>query len=122
MNFINIAIILFSVSLNTFAQLFLKKGADSCIAGKTIGLEVLVLCATNLYFWLGFLCYAISILSWIFVLSKMSVSLAYPFLSFGFVLSVFLAYFLLGEPLTLSKIAGVLLICCGLFVLSFNGR
>ena len=122
MNLINIAIILFSVSLNTFAQLFLKKGADSCISGKAINLEVLTLCATNLYFWLGFLCYAISILSWIFVLSKMSVSLAYPFLSFGFVLSVFLAYFLLGEPITLSKIIGVLLICCGLVALSFSGR
>lgn len=122
MSYINIGIILFSVSLNTFAQLFLKKGADTCIAGRVLNIETLFLCISNLYFWLGFLCYAISILSWIFVLSKMSVSLAYPFLSFGFVLSVFLAYFLLGEPITLSKIIGVLLICAGLIALSVNGR
>lgn len=122
MSIVNVLIILFSVSLNTFAQLFLKKGADACIAGRSINLETLLLCMGNLYFWLGFLCYAFSILSWIFVLSKMNVSLAYPFLSFGFVLSIVLAYLLLGEPITGVKIVGVGLICCGLFVLSLSGR
>lgn len=118
----NITIILFSVSLNTFAQLFLKKGADSCIAGRSIGLEVLFLCIGNIYFWLGFLCYVISILSWIFVLSKMSVSLAYPFLSFGIVLSIVLAYYFLNEPITFSKILGIFFIALGLVVLSIGQR
>lgn len=122
MNVVNILIILFSVSLNTLAQIFLKKGADACISGRVINFETLLLCMSNIYFWLGFLCYAISILSWIFVLSKMSVSIAYPFLSFGFVLSIILAYFLLGEPITMAKIVGIGLICCGLFALSFSGR
>lgn len=122
MSFAQILVILFSVSLNTFAQLFLKKGADTCISGKTMTFEVFLLCISNLYFWLGFLCYAISVLSWIFILSKMSVSLAYPFLSFGFVLSMILAYFLFGEPITVAKIMGIGLICFGLFTLSFSGR
>lgn len=122
MSFIQILVILFSVSLNTFAQLFLKKGADTCIAGKTITFDIFLLCISNLYFWLGFLCYAISILSWIFILGKMSVSLAYPFLSFGFVLSMILAYFLFGEPITATKVMGIGLICFGLFTLSFSGR
>lgn len=122
MSVINILIILFSVSLNTFAQLFLKKGADVCISGKSINFETVFLCISNIYFWLGFLCYGVSIVSWILVLSKMSVSLAYPFLSFGFVLSIVLAHFLFGEPITMTKIIGIGLICCGLFALSFGGR
>lgn len=122
MTYTNIAIILLSVSLNAFAQIFLKKGADACLANRLVNLETLLLCVSNLYFWLGFLCYAISILSWIFVLSKMNVSLAYPFLAFGFVLSIVLAYVLLGEAITLSKITAIFFICVGLIILSLGAQ
>lgn len=120
MSLLNLTMILFSVSLNTFAQLFLKKGADSVLDGRPINMDFFIACIGNFYFWMGFFCYGLSIVTWIFVLSKMPVSLAYPFLSFGFILSIFLANFLFGEPITVYKISGVLLICFGLVILSLG--
>lgn len=118
MKLIHIPIILISVCLNAIAQILLKKGASSLNFDR--GLYLLVECLKNFYLWSGFLCYGLSILIWIYVLSKMNVSLAYPFLSFGFVVSIFLANIFFGEPITFYKIFGITLICLGLVVLSLS--
>ena len=75
---------------------------------------------TNLYLWSGMLCYAVSIILWMVVLSKVNVSLAYPFLSIGYIITAVLAYFLVNEPLTLQKCIGIAVICAGVIILTYS--
>lgn len=117
----NILLILSSVTLNALAQLFIRQGM--IVRGKfTFGFEQvfsLVLgIFTNIYLLAGMFSYGISILLWMAVLSKVNVSLAYPFLSIGYIITAVLAYFIFNEPLTWQKIIGILIICVGVFVLS----
>ena len=75
---------------------------------------------TNLYLWSGMLCYAVSIILWMVVLSKVNVSLAYPFLSIGYIITAVLAYFLVNEPFTLQKCIGIAVICAGVIILTYS--
>jgi len=113
--------ILFSVSLNAAAQLFLRKGLANLSLSMPQGLRGAVdvaLSVLNMGVVLGMFCYAVSILSWMYVLSKVQVSIAYPFLSVGYVIVMFGGYFFFKEPLSAHKIAGIALICAGVIFVS----
>ena len=123
--FYNLSLILSSVALNAFAQLFirqgmLKLGRISLNAEQIFNMVLAVF--TNIYLLAGMFSYAISIILWMVVLSKVNVSIAYPFLSIGYIITAVLAYFFLQEPLTLQKIIGILIICLGVFILTRSGE
>jgi multidrug transporter EmrE-like cation transporter len=73
---------------------------------------------SNLWLWMAMICYAVSILLWMAVLSKVEVSFAYPFLSIGYVVAALVGYQFFGESLSLTRIAGILVICLGVFLIS----
>lgn len=109
-------IILTSVLLNACAQLFLKMGASKLTqSGHTLAL---VKQAINIPMLLGFGCYGASILLWIYALSKVDVSYAYPFQALGYIFVVVTSFFLLHESLTPSKLIGVGLITLGVFFIA----
>lgn len=114
---IYIPIILFSVLLNAVAQLLLKKGMSS-LGELSLSLEFVLRGVLNPYIIGGMGVYAVSIVSWLIVLAKVNVSVAYPFLSIGFVFSAVVAHFVFGEPLEGLKILGIVLICMGLVCLT----
>ena len=119
----NILLILSSVILNAFAQLFIRQGMLKL--GKismTIDQlwHMILQSITNLYIWAGMMSYAISILLWMVVLSKVNVSLAYPFLSIGYIVTTIIAYFAFGEPITVQKVMGIAIICLGVIVLTYS--
>ena len=85
-----ITLILLSVFLNSSAQLSMKKGM--MIVGEITGgvqgfASALPNMITNIYLCISAVCYMMSIVLWLVVLSKTDVSYAYPFLSIGYVLS-----------------------------------
>jgi multidrug transporter EmrE-like cation transporter len=55
-------------------------------------------------------------LSWMAAMTKLDLSHAYPFTSLSFVLVALASTWLLNEPLTGPKIAGIALICLGIAV------
>ena len=119
----NILLILSSVILNAFAQLFIRQGMLKL--GKismTIDQlwHMILQSITNLYIWAGMMSYAISILLWMVVLSKVNVSLAYPVLSIGYIVTTIIAYFAFGEPITVQKVMGIAIICLGVIVLTYS--
>lgn len=114
-----IPLIIFSVSLNAFAQIFIKQGMSN-LGILNLSIDFILKGLGNVYLWLGMLCYGASILSWMAVLSKVDVSVAYPFLGLGFVISAVIAYYAFGEPLGLYKILGIGLICVGLILLTIS--
>ncbi|WP_462431553.1 SMR family transporter [Bacteroides nordii] len=123
--FHNMLIIVISVLLNAFAQLFIRKGM-LLIGSLTLNIQNIVsLCfkvLTNIFLLSGMTCYAISILLWMVVLSRVNVSVAYPLLSIGYIVTAIMAYFLFGETLTLQKVAGIIVICIGVWLLTQTGE
>ncbi len=115
----NIILILLSVLLNCAAQLLIRKGM--LIEGE-VGMQNMLShvgsMITNVWLWGAMLCYALSIFLWMSVLSKVEVSYAYPFLSVGYVVSAVAGYALFNENLSPIRIAGIIVICIGVILIS----
>ena len=73
---------------------------------------------SNIWFMLGMGCYVISIGLWMVVLGKVEVSLAYPLLSVGYILTAVIGYFFMGENVNLIRIIGLTFICVGIIIIS----
>ncbi len=111
------ALIISSVSLNALAQVSLRKGMLVLNANGGVEqpvLQLLVQLALNPFLILGLSLYAVSIFIWLYVLSKVEVSLAYPFQSLGYIIAATIGLFFLGENVTLVRAAGIGMICVGL--------
>jgi drug/metabolite transporter (DMT)-like permease len=70
------------------------------------------------YILTSFLAAFIASLTWMAALSKFQLSFAYPFMSFSFIVVMVASYWFLAEPLTISRVAGCLLIVGGLVLIS----
>jgi len=57
-------------------------------------------------------------LSWMIAMSKFDISYAYPFTTLGFVLIFIFSIFLFHEPISWSKIIGLIFIIIGILVIS----
>jgi multidrug transporter EmrE-like cation transporter len=117
----NTLLIVFSVSLNASAQILMRKGMLK-IGEVSIGVSALLKALPGMlgngFLWLSLLCYGISILSWMVVLSKVEVSFAYPFLSIGYVISAVIGYFFMGESVGVIRIIGIVVICTGVILIA----
>lgn len=114
-----IPFILLAVALNAAAQIFLRLGARSAPlfdGDNPAWAWAMVLLRPGVA--AGLLCYGVSLVVWIFVLSRAEASFAYPFLGLGFVLVALASWQILGEPLTLQRVAGTALVTLGVLVLA----
>jgi multidrug transporter EmrE-like cation transporter len=110
-----------SVSFNAMAQIALKKtmlSAGPLPSGIANMLGFAFSLLLNPWFLAGMTCYAFSIGIWLIVLGQTEVSVAYPLLSIGFIITATIGYFYLGESVSLTRIAGIGLICFGIVVVS----
>ncbi len=112
-----IPFILLSVGLNALAQVFLRHGMRG--AEFTMSLQWLLGKAFSLSILGGMACYAVSIVLWLTVLSRVQVSLAYPFQALGYVFASTVAWRFLGEGMSFLNILGLALICAGVVILSW---
>lgn len=119
-----IIFILFTVVTNAAAQLMLKQGmttlSPSVLAQDNIILKLLMVVFSPWVFF-GLATFVISMASHMFVLSKVDLSFAYPFLSLAYVLVAVLAWQLFGEELGTYKIAGIVFICIGTVLIAQSG-
>jgi multidrug transporter EmrE-like cation transporter len=65
----------------------------------------------------GLLLFGSSFILWLFVLSKLNLSLVYPMTSLNFVLILVFSWLFLGERVTLLQLSGLALILLGVFAL-----
>jgi len=107
-------LIVVSVSLSALAQLALKIGANAAAGAQTagIGQEVGGLAQSPMVI-VGLGLYGLGALLWLFVLGRVPLSLAYPFVGMGFILTMFAGTFVLQENLSGARIVGTLLIATG---------
>ena len=58
----------------------------------------------------------VAVVTWMAAMTKLELSHAYPFVSLAFVLVVLGSAWFFNEPLTVTKLAGLALICIGIVV------
>ena len=115
MSIATFALILVSVSFNAFAQVVLRLAMLRLGPLPPISdpIEMALTFAQNLYLWAGVACYVISLATWLAVLSRTQVSIAYPMLSIGYLIATALGVAFLGETVNPVRLGGIALICVG---------
>jgi drug/metabolite transporter (DMT)-like permease len=116
-----IGLILVSVSLAALAQVTLKVGVNR-LSGDGDGLSLsgasLKSLAGSPVVWGGLVLFGLSAVVWLLVLSRASLSFAYPFASLSYVLILILSHFVLHEEITALRLGGVALIVCGIVLVA----
>lgn len=117
-----ILLILVSVGLASVAQLTLKAGmvqVTSRFGGAvTLTGGSLKVIATNLTVWGGLALFGLSAVVWLFVLSRTTLSFAYPFAALTYLLIVLVDRFVLHEAVPPLRWAGVALIMAGIVLVA----
>jgi multidrug transporter EmrE-like cation transporter len=67
--------------------------------------------------WAGFALTGFAAVVWFEVLSRLSLSVAYPFLSLSYVIMLFAAHWFLRDPITWPRVLGALLVCAGVLLM-----
>jgi multidrug transporter EmrE-like cation transporter len=97
------------VLLGVAGQMLLKSGAS----GETLLQQFLAPQSI-----IGLALYFAAALCYMYALRKIPVSIAFPSVSLSYVLVALLGFWLYGEALTLSKLAGIALVCAGVFLIA----
>ncbi|MEA3335275.1 MAG: EamA family transporter [Chloroflexota bacterium] len=114
-------LILVSTIAGVAGQVSLKLGMSQPGAEETVSEGVLSLIALILrtpLVWLGLMFYGIGALAWIAVLSRLDLSVAYPFLALNFVLITIISRLFLGETVPLLRWAGIGVIVVGILLVA----
>lgn len=123
-----IILLSFSVLLSACAQLFMKVSMIQLQlhGGTDFGASFFFIIFENnaVLVWLfaGLACYALSMLSWMFALTKYELSFAYPFLGITYVLVYLGAVYWeqIGEQMTWQRTAGIILILIGVMFVNYK--
>jgi drug/metabolite transporter (DMT)-like permease len=122
-----LGLILVSVVLAALAQLTLKHGVTQVTSHGQHPLHLSDPLATakrvagSLSVWIGLLIFALSAAVWIVVLSRASLSFAYPFAALTYVLIVVFDRFVLDQNVPSLRWAGVAFIITGIVLVSRTG-
>jgi multidrug transporter EmrE-like cation transporter len=121
MNLLSFSLILTGVLLNAGAQLLLKAGTNAVGHFEfsrnnivPVGWQL----ATEPHIMGGLSFYVISVVVWIMALSRVEVSIAYPMLSIGYVVNAMAAWWLFGEAVSVTRLAGIGVIIIGVYIVS----
>ena len=114
-----IPLILLAVLLGATGQVIMKMGMKiygEVSATSVWGQLIPILKVPQVF--LGFVCYGVSAVLWIAVVSNVDLSLAYPMVSLAYVLVFLASWLFLGEHISPLRIAGPVIIVAGVLVIS----
>ena len=123
---ISIALLLVSVGFSIAGQITLKSAmnqigrigsAEVAAAGDTI-----LRAAREPRLWLGLTLFGISSIFWMVVLSRVPLSVAYPFVGISYVVIVLMARFVLAENVPALRWVGVLVVAAGITIIGLSFR
>ena len=118
-----VSLIILSVCLSAVAQICFKSGMSSSSVhtalAKGMTADSMLAVGLNPRVLIGFCLYAVSAVLWLWVLARTQLSIAYPFVSLGFVLTMLAGAWVFGESISVAKLAGTALVCCGVALLAF---
>ncbi|MEK7540558.1 MAG: EamA family transporter [Patescibacteria group bacterium] len=115
-------LMLTTVTLNASASLLVKKGAGAIVGGQKLstaqGWFALLGPAVNPYTVVGIILLGLSFVAYIFVLSRIQLSVAQPMLAMSYIMVGVAAHFIFGESLSTMKVVGIGVIMVGVFLVS----
>lgn len=111
-----IALGLVSISLLSVGQTSFKVGLNS-IGGMSLseGLGTVTKIVQTPWILLGFLCYGLSSVLWLDVLSNLPYTMAFPLVGLTYVFTILIGHFVFHEPIGWLKLFGVACILAGIF-------
>jgi drug/metabolite transporter (DMT)-like permease len=104
-----------NILLLVIGQVFWKLSVNKISSWDLHAFQLVLL---SPYFWFGAVLYGIATVCWLYVLSKMPLSVAYPFQSISYVIGAVLAYFIFKENITAQHWIGIGIIIIGVFIIS----
>lgn len=118
-----VVLILVSVGLSAFAQTLFRIGmtkpdVQAALNGGGTGLLRPLLLSPHL--WGGMAAYGVGVLLWLFVLSRVPVSFAYPFVALGIAITTLSGVLILGETMSRLSLAGIAIIVAGILVMALG--
>jgi multidrug transporter EmrE-like cation transporter len=125
MRFETAAVIVASVALSSSSHILLKRGMTSADIQAAIKSAdpagILLNIATSAPVLLGLACFGLSLLLWLYILSRVPLSSAYPFVSLGILVTAFAGFLLFSEPISFAKAIGLTFIVGGVALVGFAG-
>lgn len=112
-------LVLLGMLLNVAAQVALKFASAPPANGAAGGpLADPWRLATNPFFLFGLVLYAVSVINWVVVLSRLDLSVAYPLMSVGYILTLIAGVWLFHEPISAVRIVGIITIMVGVVLIT----
>jgi uncharacterized membrane protein len=116
------AMIFVCVSISAVAQLAMKLGMSEGSVQTGLGrgayVDVFLIIARSPLVIGGLVAYVVGAGLWLFVLSRADLSLVYPFVGMGFILTMLFGSLFLNEHVGLFRMVGTLLIAAGAFLVA----
>ena len=123
MNIMIFTLIVLTALLNTIAQISLKSGmiriGEFSFTWDNLT-PILLKVAFSPWIIMGLVIYLLSVFTWLMVLSRTPVSIAYPMSSIAYITSALAAFYLWGEDLNPLRITGILVILIGVYLVAKN--
>ena len=112
-----LSLLLMSVLISVAGQFFLKMGAIKLGKVDTSNAVSHILNMITIpELLLGLTCYGIGAVVYILLLTRVNLSVAAPSVSVGYIFSVLLGYFVLKEPISLTRVFGLGFIVTGVIL------
>jgi drug/metabolite transporter (DMT)-like permease len=113
-------LLFFNVLLTVMGQILFKHGMNTVgrINSVRDALEKLTQAFLNPYVLSGIAIYGFTTLVWLVILSRVKLSIAYPMLSSGYVLSILFSWMLFKESIPKIRMIGALIICIGVYLVA----
>ena len=126
-----------SVSLGAFGQILMKLAMqraghiplDGLVAPNSLSEKIEALLSLVPYFWKALVswpmisavvCYGLSYVIWLGILSRNDLTFARPFVSFGYIIVILYGYYA-GEAMSFDRVLGIGLIVAGLIFVAKSG-
>ena len=113
-------LLFFNVLLTVIGQLLLKQGMNNVgrISSLRETIPMLIQAFLNPFVIGGISVYGFTTMIWLVILSRIKLSVAYPMISFGYVLSIFFAWLFFKESVPKVRIIGAIVICIGVYLVA----
>ncbi|MBC7232621.1 MAG: EamA family transporter [Chloroflexi bacterium] len=99
-------------------QLLMKTGLNQLGALTDINLAVFFRMVFNPYVFGGIASYGIGFIAYLFALSRLDQSFAYPMFALGYVLVPLYNWIVMHEPFSVARLVGILLVLVGVSLIS----
>jgi drug/metabolite transporter (DMT)-like permease len=113
----SLAVLLFAVAIAATGQIMLKHGMTQATASsKAEGRSLAVTAGLNVWVLAGLLVFAVSAVAWLLTLSRVPLSLAYPFNALGYLGILGASAVVLHERVNVATVIGSAMVVCGLII------